>query len=54
MIIAKDCLLTGQEQGCTRTTRLVVFCLFVIMPKMVNYIGKLHRNYIGKWLLTAP
>ena len=36
---------TGQEQACTRITRLFG-CSFVTMPKMAQYRGK--------WLLTAP
>ena len=43
--IAKDCLLTGQEQACTRITLLFV-CSFVTTPKMAKYTGK--------WLLTPP
>ena len=37
--IAKDCLLTGQEQACTRITRLFVR-LVVTMPKMAEYTEK--------------
>ena len=38
---AKDCLLTGQEQACTRITRLFVWLLlFVTMPKMAEYTDK--------------
>ena len=33
MNFAKDGLLTGQQQACTRITRLVV-CSVVVMPKM--------------------
>ena len=45
--IAKDCLLTGQEQACTRITFGRSFvCLGVTMPKVAEYTGK--------WLLTTP
>ena len=37
--IAKDCLLTGQEQACTRITRLFG-CSVITMPKMTQYTGK--------------
>ena len=43
--IAKDCLLTGQEQACSRITRLFGRS-FVTMPKMAQYTGK--------WVFTAP
>ena len=43
--IAKDCLLTGQEQACKRIT-WSFFCSGVTMPKMAHYTGKR--------LLTAP
>ena len=36
---------TGQEQACTKITRLFVRS-FVTLPKMAQYAGK--------WLLTAP
>ena len=45
IIIAKDCLLTGQEQACTRITWLFV-CLVVTTPKMAQYTGK--------WWLSVP
>ena len=45
MVNAKDCLLSGQEQACSRITWLVG-CSFVTMPNMAKYTGK--------WLLTAP
>ena len=44
--IAKDCLLTDQEQACTRITWLFGRLFVVTMPKMAKYTGK--------WLLTAP
>ena len=44
--IAKDCLLTGQEQACTRITWLFVHLFDVTMPKMTEYTEK--------WLLNAP
>ena len=43
-IFAKHCLLTDQEQACTKITWLFV-CLFVTMPKMAQYTGK--------WSLSA-
>ena len=43
--LAKDCLPTGQEQACTRITRLFGW-LFVTMPKMAEYTEK--------QLLTPP
>ena len=44
--IAKDCLLTGQEQTCTRITWLLVHVFDVTMPKMA-------AEYTEKWLLNA-
>ena len=44
--IAKDCLLTGQEQACSRITRLFV-CLFVCRHAQN---GLIHR----KMVVTAP
>ena len=50
--IAKDCLLTGQEQACTRITRL--FGWFgVIMPKLPNTYEDgcwlPHGDHINRW-----
>ena len=44
-LFAKDCLLTGQKQACSKITRWFD-CFGVTMPKMAQHTGK--------WLLKAP
>ena len=48
VLFAKDCLLTGQEQACTRIIRLVFWSLGRLSP------CQKWPNMAEKWLLTAP
>ena len=47
--LAKDCLLTGREQACTRITRLVGWLVVIVRHHAKN--GWIHRKIAVDWAL---